>query len=160
MGKKTLKQTPTSEKSEKKLNHFKEIDMTEIKSKIKEEYLVSYEMLNENEEHLFQTKPQTQNGYELRFKEYLTEEFNVKCVFLIMSFINSSQSLPSHLQKSQDFLQELLSIIRELMMNEFEIALYTMYIDEIGWEKKDFKTKLHLLCIGILTKVINRIINL
>lgn len=145
MVKKTLKKQTTNEKVEKKVRSINEVDMADIKSKIKEEYLVTYEMAKEN----------NPNGlYEQRYKEYLTEEFNVKCVFLIASLIDLSDKLPSHLKKSQSLFKELLNIIRELMMNEFEISLYTMYIDDIGWEKNDCKTNLHLLCIGILTKVI------
>lgn len=140
MGKKQPKKLTLKEKKELKM---KEVDMPEIKSKIKNEFLKSFGI----------TSNDNNNNYEQKYGKYMTEEFNAKCVFLIVSFVNSSSTLPTHLKNELNIHKELLNIVKELMMNEFEIILFTMYIDDIGWEKKDYKAKLHLLCIAILAKV-------
>ncbi len=43
-------------------------------------------------------------------------------------------------------------IIKQLMMNEYEIVLFTLYLDEFGWENDTYELFEHLFYIGIFAK--------
>lgn len=61
--------------------------------------------------------------------------------------------MPVAIIQDKQFYKNIISIIKELMMNEIEIALFTLYIDDLGWTFKGVHYLVHILFTGILTKV-------
>ena len=87
-----------------------------------------------------------------QYQVYLTEEFNSRCVYLIISFINQSKDFPEEYRTKQDFPKILISVIKSLMMNEFEISIYTLYIDKYGWKSSKINFKEYFIYLGLYTK--------
>ena len=87
-----------------------------------------------------------------QYQVYLTEEFNSRCVYLIISFINQSKDFPEEYRTKQDFPKILISVIKSLMMNEFEISIYTLYIDKYGWKSSKIDFKDYFIYLGLFTK--------
>ena len=87
-----------------------------------------------------------------QYQVYLTEEFNSRCVYLIISFINQSKDFPEEYRTKQDFPKILISVIKSLMMNEFEISIYTLYIDKYGWKSSKIDFKDYFIYLGLYTK--------
>ena len=87
-----------------------------------------------------------------QYQVYLTEEFNSRCVYLIISFINQSKDFPEEYRTKQDFPKILISVIKSLMMNEFEISIYTLYIDKYGWKSSKMNFKDYFIYLGLYTK--------
>ena len=87
-----------------------------------------------------------------QYQVYLTEEFNSRCVYLIISFINQSKDFPEEYRTKQDFPKILINVIKSLMMNEFEISIYTLYIDKYGWKSSKIDFKDYFIYLGLYTK--------
>ena len=87
-----------------------------------------------------------------QYQIYLTEEFNSRCVYLIISFMNQSKDFPEEYRTKQDFPKILISVIKSLMMNEFEISIYTLYIDKYGWKSSKINFKEYFIYLGLYTK--------
>ena len=146
MGKKSEKKLTLKERKELRM---KNVDLVAIKKNINKELLSTSALAKGG--HQKAATAHNENYY-TRYSRYITEEFNSKCIFLIVSFINTSTTLPVHLRTEKNLHKELISIVKQLMMNEFEITLFTLNIDDIGWEIPTLNFSLHLLFIGILTK--------
>ena len=151
MGKKSVKKLTLREKKELKM---KDVDLVTIKKNINKELLnSSYKPVNiQSQFNQNKVTPSSSENYYSRYSQYITEEFNSKCIFLIVSFIHTSETLPSNLRTEKNLHKELISIVKQLMMNEFEITLFTLNIDDIGWEMPSLDFSLHLLFVGLLTK--------
>ena len=87
-----------------------------------------------------------------QYQIYLTEEFNSRCVYLIISFMNQSKDFPEEYKTKQDFPKILISVIKSLMMNEFEISIFTLYIDKYGWINSKIDFKIYFIYLGLYTK--------
>ena len=87
-----------------------------------------------------------------QYQIYLTEEFNSRCVYLIISFMNQSKDFPEEYKTKQDFPKILISVIKSLMMNEFEISIFTLYIDKYGWKSSKINFKEYFIYLGLYTK--------
>ena len=78
--------------------------------------------------------------------------FNSKCVSMINFYVKISKNFPEELKRYENFSKKLISIIKALMMNEFEITLFTLNIDFYGWSNKIYKPEIYLLFLGLYTK--------
>lgn len=150
MGKKQKKKVSLKEKKKIKMRN---VDMMAVKMKIKQEFLQSFGSFQSSDNG-------NANNYEYWYSKYLTEEFNPHFAIMMLSYLNSMASIPSKIKNEINISKEILSIIKDLLMNEIEIALFTLNLDHIGWDNKEYKPKLHWLYIGLLTKVyFNSLIN-
>lgn len=91
--------------------------------------------------------------YESDYKQYITEVFNSRIINLIVNFIQTSNTIPKDLIQDKQIYKNFINIIKDLMMNEIEITLFTMYIDDIGWVFPGIHYLVHILFTGLLTKV-------
>ena len=94
----------------------------------------------------------TNADYINQYQNYLTEEFNSRCVYLIISFMNQSKDFPEEYIKELNFPKKIITIIKNLMMNEFEISIFTLCIDKYGWSNSELDYENYLLFLGIYTK--------
>ncbi len=134
----------------KKTRTLREIDLALIKKNIMEELSPSFNIKHyEKYNHI--NNPNDKEQYEIKYQEYLINNLNSKCISMIINYINNS-NLPKELKESENFSTILISIIKKLMMNEFEISLFTLNIDYYGWGNNNITIELYLLFIALYTK--------
>ena len=92
--------------------------------------------------------------YEKNYNLYLTEEYNSRCVSMAISYLNKAKTLPEEFKNEANFQKEFIYIIQQLMFNEIEISLFTLFIDYIGWKDENYNHKIHLIFIGLKTKIL------
>jgi hypothetical protein len=148
MGKTTNEKIPLREKKRRRMAN---VDLVSIKKRINKELYEtssSYSHYKHNNNNIHVTS--NIETYDKKYYHYITEEFNMKCISLIVKYIHISKTLSENERTNRNIHKELISITKQLMMNEFEITLFTLLIDEYGWV--DDREPDHLLFIGILTK--------
>ena len=145
MGKKPVKKLTLKEKKALKM---KDVDLVGIKKKINQEILTVIPEDN-SIRRIYQ-----KDNYNERYSRYITEEFNSKCIDLIVTFIHTSVSLTNHLylRTNSNLHKLLIKIVKDLLMNEIEIALYSLYIDFLDWVRDGYDFSVHLFFIGLHTK--------
>ena len=149
MGKTTNEKIPLREKKRRRMAN---VDLVSIKKRINKELyetLSSYSYYKHNNNNNIHVNSNIET-YDKKYYYYITEEFNMKCISLIVKYIHISKTLSENERTNRNIHKELISITKQLMMNEFEITLFTLLIDEYGWV--DDREPDHLLFIGILTK--------
>ena len=91
--------------------------------------------------------------YVSKYKNYLSDTFNSKSYCLISSYIKYNKHLLLHTNNFHQVIKDISTVIRKLTMNEMEIALYTLYIDNLILKRQKTLSLTNLfLYIGILTK--------
>ena len=70
---------------------------------------------------------------------------------LIIRRIASNPEIPSYF-RNQPLLRFIESAVSELLMNEFEITLFGIYLESFGWEDKEYPLELIMACSGLLVK--------
>ena len=117
-----------------KLIPSKEIDMLKFKQKI------AYEMANIpiiTLSNCIAQKDISNNDvieiYSEKYKKYISEDFNTMCIVFINRLISESKTLPLSIKNFEDVHKTLLKIVKELMMNEYEITLLSLLLDKLSW---------------------------
>ena len=125
----------------------KEDDMIKIKKKIKEMMFSIYKDSNNslNNEDIF---------YQTMSKNYLLNEFSSNCLNYINKIITNI--LKNQLKKFQGIFELnklFISIIKELLINEFELILLSLYLESVNISScpdvNSFKESLIFLCLFI-----------
>ena len=163
MGKKFHQKLSVKEKQQ---NKIKNIDISSIKKEIINEITIPLKTDSNSQiendylqfpiQKKYLSKPNHINSlkeYEKNYNLYLTEEFNSRCVSMAISYLNKTKTLPEEFKNEANFQKEFIYIIQQLMFNEIEIALFTLNIDYIGWRDSNFNYKIHLIFIGLKTKM-------
>ena len=124
-----------------------EIDMIKLKKKVNE---IMYDICNEanNSSNDFDVL------YEKMNKNYLMNEFTNNCLNYINKIIINTEK--NHLKKFQGIFELnriFISIIKELLMNEFELLLLSLYLESVNIaindDIKSFKESLIFICYFI-----------
>ena len=138
---------------QKKAIALKGIDIEKVKKRIMKEVYSSNEN-KQNSKKEMKRKPNIIEQYEIEYQNYLINIFNSKCVSMMIFFIKETKNLPNELRVLENFSNKIISIIKKLMMNEFEISLFTLNIDFYGWidKNKIYNPELYLLFLGLYTK--------
>ena len=126
---------------------IKEVDMVKVKKKINE---LMFSICKENEE----KRNELDSLYESMYKKYILNEFNSNCIKYINRIILDTKE--NHLKKFQgifDLNKTFTLIIKELLMNEFELLLLSLYLNSVDLSLcKDvitFKNSFIYLCFFI-----------
>ena len=138
---------------QKKAIALKGIDIEKVKKRIMKEVYSSNEN-KQNSKKEMKRKPNIIEQYEIEYQNYLINIFNSKSVSMMIFFIKETNNLPYELKVLENFSNKIISIIKKLMMNEFEISLFTLNIDFYGWidENKIYNPELYLLFLGLYSK--------
>ena len=152
LGKKTHMKKPVRKSA------LEVIDIDESKKRILEELknnTLKEEQTNQFSGFDFQKPQRDDTKYYNDYNLYITESFNQRCISLVVSFIQQSQNVPDEIRLKGNLFKQLINIVKQLMMNEYEIILFTLYIDELGWENAEFQICENLFYVGILTKLLS-----
>ena len=138
---------------QKKAIALRGIDMKLIKKNIMKELYSSFKKEKYNNTSYNKSNNEYYiEQYEINYQDYLMNIFNSKCVSMINFYVKVSKNFPEELKRYENFSKKLISIIKALMMNEFEITLFTLNIDFYGWTNKIYKPEIYLLFLGLYTK--------
>ena len=98
------------------------------------------------------TKEEEDKIYNMAFSKYISEEFNSKIVNMIVVFINRNKLFPEKYQTEQNFILKFTNLLKHLLMNEFEIAYFTILLDKIGWSWRNVEHWTYFCILGIFIK--------
>ena len=71
---------------------------------------------------------------------------------MIIIFINENKSFPQEYKNEHDFISNIISLIKHLMMNEIEVAYFTILIDKIGWQHEKLDHWVYFAILGVISK--------
>ena len=90
--------------------------------------------------------------YHYKYTKYIIYEFNNTIVNMIILYINKINSFPKKYKNEPNFTYNMISLFKYLLMNEIEVALFTILIDNIGWKYEYIDHWLYFNMLAILTK--------
>ena len=71
---------------------------------------------------------------------------------MIISYINRINSFPEMNKKEINFNYKISNLIKHLLMNEIEVACFTLLLEKIGFIYKNMDQWLYFSFIGFLSK--------
>ena len=98
------------------------------------------------------SKEEEDKIYNNKYTQYISEEFNVKIVSMMIIYINTNKYFPIKYQNESDFIFKLINLLKHLLMNEFEISYFTILLDKIGWSWHNMEHWTYFCILGIYTK--------
>ena len=124
-----------------------------IKKLIKDE-LFSYYTKNDKDENnkIINNKEDEETEYNNRYSKYMVEDFNITLVNMLIIYINKNKTLPNGFKKEPNFMNKFVNLIKHLLMNEVELAAFTILIDKIGWKHEKIDYWIYLTILGIYSK--------
>ena len=137
-----------SKKKKEKIKPTQEIDMIKFKQKINQQIENNQSSCIED----FIDINQNDRNYLSLYRKYINEEFSPLCIVFINRIINQSETLNSEVKNNNDLHKILLSLTKQLMMNEYELTIYSMILDEFGWSNIEFTEEEYLMFIGFFVK--------
>ena len=90
--------------------------------------------------------------YTSKYSHYLHHEFNNTIVNMIILYINKINSFPLYYKNEPNFTYNMVSLFKHLLMNEIEVAYFTILLDNIGWKYENYEHWLYFNILGIITK--------
>lgn len=134
-----------------------DFDIAKIKKIIDDELYANYNTIeeenkvNKNDVIQIMSKEKEDKIYYNKYTKYITEEFNSKIVNMLVVFINRNKSFPLKYKKEPFFIIKLVNLLKHLLMNEFELAYFTILIDRIGWRYQYIEHWTYFCILGLYT---------
>ena len=107
---------------------------------------------SENSIYFINKEEENTQLYFSKYIRYILYEFNSSIVNMLIIYINKSNFFPKIYKKEQYFIKNMIGLLKHLMMNEIEIAYFTLLIDILGWENNKIEHWIYLSILGIITK--------
>ena len=129
-------------------------DVSKFKKRIKNEfysYIICQEEIS-RENINKKIEDEKERLYYFKYAKYLQQEFNSTIVNMIISYINRINSFPEMNKKEINFNYKISNLIKHLLMNEIEVACFTLLLEKIGFTYKNMDQWLYFTFIGILSK--------
>lgn len=130
-----------------------------FKKKIKSEFYSSLsikEDKNEKEKSInesFDSSDEILKVYHLKYSQYIFYSFNSQIVNMIILYFNLNKSLLQIYKLEQNFIYNLICLLKSLMMNEIEVAYFSLLLDNLGWKNEQINNIwIYLTILGIITK--------
>lgn len=153
MGKK--RNTKKDNKKEKNRRVLSGVNDKDIKKTIKKEIYslpIIESVDKKNSLSFYNTIEEKNKNYFCKYSNYMIEEFNTKIVYMIILYVIRNKNIPLVLKNEPNFINKIISLIKHLLMNEFEVAAFTLVIDYMGWSYQTLDHWLYLCFLGIFTK--------
>ena len=137
-------------------------DVTKFKKKIKNEFYsnVKYHEYHSGEYTNKKIGDEKDRLYYFKYNQYIQQEFNSSMINIIVSYINRNSSFPKINKKEINFNYKMINLIKHLLMNEIEIACFTLLLEKIGLTQKNEDQWLYLTFIGYQKKYVEEIMML
>ena len=125
--------------------------ISNFKKKLKIEFYSDLNSLKEESNNI--NKEETKSGlYFLRYTQYTMHEFNPKIVDMIIVYYNQNKSFPKLAKSEPNFIYKLINILKNLLMNELEVAYFTVLLDKIEYNSINIEQWIFLTFVGITAK--------
>ena len=149
--------------NEKRKGSHSKFDIKEIKKKINEELYSKKKQEDPNKSKnlytpvfisntSFEDREDREKEYYDKYTIYMAEQFNSTLVNMIILYINKDKKLPVKYQTELNFINTFIELVKSLLMNEFEFALFTIILDQMGLEYNKFDHWIYFRILGIYTK--------
>ena len=102
------------------------------------------------------SKEEEDKIYNNKYTKYISEEFNLKIVSMMILYINNNKYFPIKYQNESNFISKIINLLKHLLMNEFEISYFTILLDKIGWSWHNMEHWTYFCILGIYTKKLCR----
>lgn len=89
--------------------------------------------------------------YYFKYTNYILNEFDSSKVNMMISYINN-KSIPQDYKQEIDFEYKMINLIKSLMMNEIEIAYFTLLLDKLGLRHETIDNWIYFSLLGIVAK--------
>ena len=152
MGRKSSKNTQKVQKrirqrkrKEKKKVYY-ELDMRVYNDKIKNEM---FKITINNKDVFNKSK---EDNYKKLYQEYFLSDFNPKCLLFVNRIISESKTLSPEIQTTNQLHKILVSIMKKLMLNEYELTLFSIILENyvlINENKYSIETILYLIGLKV-----------
>ena len=143
---KLQRRTRQRRRKEKKKVYY-ELDMREYNEKIKNEmYNITI-----NNNGIYNKSKEEQ--YEKLYQEYVLSDFNPKCLLFINRIISESKTLSPKIQSTNDLHKILVTIMKKLMLNEYELTLFSIILENYDlMNEKKYSIEVIFYLIGLKVK--------
>ena len=131
-----------------KIKPTQELDMLKFKQKINLE-IENYPFPKMDN---FINDSEQEKNYLSLYKKYINEELTPLCIVFINRIISKSKTLDLEIKNNNDLHKILFSLTKQLMMNEYELTIFSLILDEFGWSNFDFSIYDYLMFIGFFVK--------
>ena len=102
---------------------------------------------------LIKTKLSDDEKYEKQYQEYLLTEFNTNCILFLTRIISDSKIFNSEFKNTKNIHKILMNVIKTLMLNEYELTLFSILLDNINIiNKTKYPLDIFLYLIGLQIK--------
>ena len=102
---------------------------------------------------LIKTKLSDDEKYEKQYQEYLLTEFNTNSILFLTRIISDSKIFNSEFQNTKNIHKILMNVIKTLMLNEYELTLFSILLDNINIiNKTKYSLDIILYLIGLQIK--------
>ena len=91
---------------------------------------------------------------ENKYSDYITKMFNSSIIHMLIVYFNKNNSQLKKYQydKEQNFINKFANLIKELYLNEMEVAYLTLLLDKFGWDFENYKKWDYFYCLGLYCK--------
>ena len=133
-------------------------EISEFKKKIKAEF---YSFLDSNavkndkskkEDESFILPDEINKTYYLKYIQYILYTFNSTIVNMIIVYLNENKAFLVLFRPEENFIYNLICLLKNLMMNEIEVSYFTLLLDKFGYKYENIDNWIYLTVLGIITK--------
>ena len=91
---------------------------------------------------------------EKKYSNYITKVFNSTIIHMLIVYLNKNKEKLKkyNYAKEQNFINKFAILIKELYLNEIEVAYLTLLLDKVGWNFKGNDHWVYFYCLGIYAK--------
>ena len=96
-----------------------------------------------------------ENNIEKKYSDYYSEIFNSRIVHMLIVYLNKNkEKLKSYYYDTEpNFINKFINLIKELYLNEIELAYLTLLLDKLDWKFDNINNHwIYFYCLGIYTK--------
>ena len=96
-----------------------------------------------------------ENNIEKKYSDYYSEIFNSRIVHMLIVYLNKNkEKLKSYYYDIEpNFINKFINLIKELYLNEIELAYLTLLLDKLDWKFDNINNHwIYFYCLGIYTK--------
>ena len=133
-------------------------EISEFKKKIKAEFYSFYDSKavkndkSKNEDESCILSDEINKTYYYKYTQYILYTFNSTIVNMIIVYFNENKKTLVLYRPEQNFIYNLIYLIKNLMMNEIEVSYFTLLLDKLGFNYENIDKWLYLTVLGIIAK--------
>ena len=137
------KKTTKHEKTGKNLNQAKKRNQINSVLSLLKDVLYSRKSDINRKEHILKA-----------YSDYITETFNSTIIHMFIVYLmkNKENLKKCKYDEEPNFINKFVILIKELHLNEIEVAFLTLLLDKVGWKLDNYEHWMYFYCLGIYSK--------